>query len=52
MDFLTLLEARMRTYETALGEADAVASHNKAVVEIEFLTGHAPGTVPLEHRPL
>ena len=52
VDFLTLLEARMRTYETALGEADAVASHNKAVVEIEFLTGHAPGTVSLEHRPL
>jgi cobalt-zinc-cadmium efflux system outer membrane protein len=48
VDFLTLLDARMRTYETALGEADAIASHNKAVAEIDFLTGHVPGTVSLE----
>lgn len=39
VDFLTLLEARMRVYETALGEAQAIAEHNKAVAEIYFLTG-------------
>jgi outer membrane protein, heavy metal efflux system len=52
VDFLTLLEARMRVYETALGEAEAIAGHNKAVAEIDFLTGHAPGTAPAEaQRP-
>jgi outer membrane protein TolC len=48
VDFLTLLEAHMRTLETALGEADAIATHNKAVAEIDFLTGHLPGTASLE----
>ena len=48
VDFLTLLESRMRIYETALGEAEAVAGHNKAVAEIDFLTGRAPGTAPRE----
>jgi cobalt-zinc-cadmium efflux system outer membrane protein len=48
VDFLTLLEARMRIYETAMGEAAAIAGHNKAVAEIDFLTGRAPGTDSLE----
>jgi outer membrane protein TolC len=48
VDFLTLLEARMRVYETALGEAEAIAGHNKAIAEIDFLTGHSPGTASLE----
>ena len=48
VDFLTLLEAHMRTLETALGEADAIATHNKAVAEIDFLTGYLPGTASLE----
>lgn len=48
VDFLTLLEARRRVYETALGEAEAIAGHNKAIAEIDFLTGRAPGTAPLE----
>ncbi len=51
VDFLTLLEARMRVYETGLGEAEAIAGHNKAVAEIDFLTGRAPGTAPLEAQP-
>ena len=48
VDFLTLLETRMRIYETAMGEAAAIAGHNKAVVEIDFLTDHMPGTDSLE----
>jgi outer membrane protein, heavy metal efflux system len=48
VDFLTLLEARIRGLETALGEAEAIAAHNKAVAEIDFLTGRAPGAAPLE----
>jgi cobalt-zinc-cadmium efflux system outer membrane protein len=42
VDVTTLLEARMRVYEAALGEAEAIAGHNKAVAEIDFLTGRAP----------
>lgn len=49
VDFLTLLEARMRVYETALGEAQAIAEHNKAVAEICFLTGQSPH--PREPQP-
>jgi cobalt-zinc-cadmium efflux system outer membrane protein len=48
VDFLTLLEARMKVYETALGEAEAIAAHNKAIAEIDLLTGHATGSGPLE----
>jgi len=42
VDITTLLEARMRVYEAALGEAEALAAHNKAIAEINFLTGRAP----------
>lgn len=38
-DFTTLMEARMRVYEARIGEAEAVAEHNKAIAEIDFLTG-------------
>ncbi len=48
VDFLTLLEARMRIYEAALGEAEAIAGHNKAIAEIDFLTGRGPATASLE----
>ncbi len=48
VDFLTLLEARMRIYEIALGEAEAIAAHNKSVAELNFLSGRAPDTDPLE----
>ncbi len=42
-DFLTLLDAQMREYAAALAEAEAIASHNKAIATIDFLTGAAPG---------
>jgi cobalt-zinc-cadmium efflux system outer membrane protein len=42
-DFLTLLDAQMREYTAALGEAEAIANHNKAIAMIDFLTGAAPG---------
>jgi outer membrane protein TolC len=48
VDFLTLLEARMQIYETALGEAAAIALHNSAVAQLDFLAGHWPDTVPQE----
>jgi cobalt-zinc-cadmium efflux system outer membrane protein len=48
VDFMTLLEARMRVYETAVGEAEAIAGHNKAIAEIELLTGRAPDTAARE----
>ena len=41
-DFLTLLDAQMREYTTALAEAEAVAMHNRAIAEIDFLSGAAP----------
>lgn len=48
VDFLTLLEARMQVYDTALGEAEAIALHNSAVAQLDFLAGHWPDTVPQE----
>lgn len=50
VDFLTLLEARMRIYEAALGEAEAIAAHNKAIAEIDFLTGRTPGIATPESQ--
>ena len=52
VDFLTLLEARMRIYETALGEAEAIAAHNKAIAEVDFLTGRTPGIATRESQQL
>jgi outer membrane protein, heavy metal efflux system len=43
VDFLTLLDAHAREYATALAEADALAAHNKAIAEIDFLTGATAG---------
>ena len=45
VDFLTLLNAQTKEYEIARGEAEAIAMHNKAIAEIEFLTGATPGTI-------
>jgi len=39
VDFLTLFDAQLRVYATALAEAEAIATHNKAIAEIDFLTG-------------
>ncbi|HEY2339830.1 MAG TPA: TolC family protein, partial [Steroidobacteraceae bacterium] len=48
VDFLTLLEAQMREYETVMGETEVIANHNKAIHEIDFLTGYAPGVTTAE----
>jgi outer membrane protein, heavy metal efflux system len=42
VDFATLMEARMRTYEARIGEAESIAEHNKAIAEIDLLTGRGP----------
>jgi outer membrane protein, heavy metal efflux system len=42
VDFLTLLDAQMKEFEAMRGEAAMVAGHNKAIAEIDFLTGAAP----------
>ena len=46
VDFLTLLDARLREYATALAAAEAIATHNKAIAEIDFLTGTGPEPAP------
>jgi outer membrane protein TolC len=40
-DFPALLQARMRVYEARIGAAGAVAEHNKAIAEIDLLTGRS-----------
>jgi outer membrane protein, heavy metal efflux system len=52
IDFTTLMEARMRVYEARIGEAEAVAEHNKAIAEIDFLAGGgAAASVPDGMQP-
>ena len=51
VDFRTLLEGQMAVYETSLGEANAIAAHNKAIAELDLLTGHAPKTGAPEIQP-
>jgi outer membrane protein TolC len=41
-DFLTLLDSQMAVLNFEISLATAVASHNKALAEIEFLTGGSP----------
>jgi outer membrane protein TolC len=43
VDFSTLMEAQMRVYEARIGEAEAIAEHNKAIAEVDLLTGQGPG---------
>ena len=40
--FLTLLESQMAVLNYEIGLVQAVASHNKALAEIEFLNGSSP----------
>jgi cobalt-zinc-cadmium efflux system outer membrane protein len=51
VDFRTLLEAQMAVYETSLGEANAIAAHNKAIAELDLLVGRAPKTGAPEIQP-
>jgi len=52
VDFLTVLDAQMREYATALNEAEAIAAHNRAIAEIRFMSGvppqgaSSPGALP------
>jgi cobalt-zinc-cadmium efflux system outer membrane protein len=39
VDFLTLLDSQMTVFNYEIGHAANVTSHNKALAEIEFLTG-------------
>ena len=41
VDFFSLLDSRMTVFNAELGRAAAVVSYNKALAEIEFLTGAA-----------
>ena len=41
VDFFTLLDSRMTVFGAEIGYAATVASYNKALAEIEFLTGRA-----------
>ena len=45
VDFLTLLDAQMREYDAERGAAEALALHNKAIAEIDLLTGVSPQTI-------
>ena len=45
VDFLTVLDAEMREYEAERAQAQEIAAHNKAVAEIDFLTGAAPAVI-------
>ena len=45
VDFLTVLDAEMRVYEAEKGEAESIASHNKAIAEIDLLSGASPETI-------
>lgn len=45
VDFLTVLDAQIRVFETEKGEADAIATHNRTMAEIDFLTGATPETI-------
>ena len=38
-DFFTLLDSRMTVFNVEVGYASSLAAYNKALAEIEFLTG-------------
>jgi outer membrane protein TolC len=41
VDFFTLLDSQMTLFNAEIGRAASVAAHNKALAEIDFLTGAA-----------
>ena len=51
VDFKTLLDARIGLYDIALGEAVAIATHNKAIEEIDLLTGRTFAGSSVENEP-
>ena len=41
VDFFTLLDSRMTVFNAEVGYAASIAAYNKALAEVEFLTGVA-----------
>jgi len=41
VDFLTLRQAQLREFDVARDLAEAIASHNKAIAEIDLLVGRS-----------
>lgn len=48
VDFLTLLEARMRLFEAQMSRIAAVSEHNRAVADLDYLAGRLPAGVEIE----
>jgi outer membrane protein TolC len=48
-DFLMLLESRMRLFQAQMGRSEAIAEHNTALAELDYLAGRLPAGV--ETRP-
>ena len=46
VDFLTLLDSQMTVFNYEISLAQATASYNKTLVEIDLLTGGAPSNMP------
>jgi outer membrane protein, heavy metal efflux system len=45
VDFLTLLETRMRLFEAQMARVAAVAEHNRALADLDYLAGRPPAGV-------
>lgn len=54
VDFLTLLDSQMTVFNYEIGLATAMAGYNKALAEIDLLTGKPPssGRLPIPAEPL
>lgn len=48
VDSLTVLDARVRLYEAQMSRIDAVAEHNQAVADLDYLAGRLPDGVEFE----
>jgi outer membrane protein TolC len=46
VDFLTLLDSQMTVFNYEISLATAIASYNKALAEIDLLTGSHPSNTP------
>ncbi|ODT86191.1 MAG: transporter [Nitrosomonadales bacterium SCN 54-20] len=46
VDFLTLLDSQMTVFNFEISLATAIAGYNKALAEIDFLTGKSPANLP------
>lgn len=49
VDFLTLLETRIRLFESQISRSQSVAAHNTALADLDYLAGRLPGG--LEETP-